>query len=82
LKSSKQKYLVVPKSKAVGESNIFSQLITILEKMPDVSIERIVGPQNSPKRIIIRSDQVSIQHLRSQFRDRLIIEPDSDLEMF
>jgi hypothetical protein len=82
LKKSKQKYLVVPKSKTVRESNIFPEIIILLEKMSDVSVERIVGPQDSPKRIVIRSDQASIQKLQSQFGDQLIIEPDSELEMY
>lgn len=82
MKASKQNFLVVPKSKAVGESDIFSQFMTILEKMPDVSIERVVGTQNSPKRLIIRCDQVSIQQLKSQFGEQLIIEPDSAIEMY
>ena len=76
--ASKQQYLVVPKSRK--QVNFLLEFLRIAERMPDVSVDRIVGDSSKPRRVIIRSTEAALKYLQSQFGDHLIIEPDSELQ--
>ena len=76
--ASEQQFLVVPKPK--NQVNFLLDFLRLVDKMPDVSVERIVGHISNPKRVIIRGTEDTLKNLRSQFGDQLIIEPDSELQ--
>lgn len=75
-------YIVAPKSRTKERSNELLQFLHSVEKRSDVSIERTVGESSHPRRLVIRTTPDVIEDLQSYFGDRLIIELDSDLQMF
>ncbi len=77
-----KQYIVVPKSRAKLEGNKLLEFLRFLKEKPDVSVEHIVGQSSNPRRLVIRGNDEAIKYLSSQFADQLIIELDSDLQMF
>jgi hypothetical protein len=75
-------YIVVPTTGSKTQGNILLEFIRVTEERADVSVERVVGPPTNPRRLVIRASPSTIANLQMQFTDQLIIEPDSDLQMF
>jgi hypothetical protein len=74
-----ERYIVAPRSRSNRDEIL--KFLSLVAERSDVSIERIVGDQSNPRRVIIRGIPQAISRLQSEFSDHLIIEPDSGLKL-
>ena len=81
MKSSGQRFIVVPKSRKEDRISLLREILAEIEKTPGVSVERVVGGADKMRRIEISGSEEQIGKLRSRYDDRLIIEPDRDLQL-
>lgn len=72
-------YLVVPRSQDKAK---LLEFLNEANKLSTVSVVRVVGDQDNPKRVIIKGTPEAIEALKNSFAREIIIEPDSDLKMF
>ena len=72
-------YLVVPRSQ---EKAKLLEFLDEANKLSNISVVRVVGDQDNPKRVIIKGTPEAIEALKHSFDREIIIEPDSDLKLF
>jgi hypothetical protein len=75
-------YLVVPRSQDKSKQAKLLEFLDAANKTPNVSVVRVVGDQDNPKRVIIQGTADAIEKLKNSFDPEIIIEPDSNLKMF
>ena len=75
-------YLVTPNTKTQGSTAALLAFLALAERTPRISVTQITGTRSQPVRVRISASNDDIQPLRSEFGDRLIIEPDRPLELF
>ena len=75
-------YLVVPKSQDKSKQSTLLQFLNAAEKIPSISIVRVVGDSDNPKRVIIQGTADAINELKTSFDRDVIIETDSSLNLF
>ena len=74
-------YLVVPRSQDKSKQAKLLEFLDAANKIPNVSVVRVVGDRDNPKRVIIQGTADAIEELKSTFDTEIIIEPDSNLKM-
>ncbi|GEM_PF-1744782 len=80
-----EQYIVEPSRQFSPKTSAASSLLEflqIVERNPDISVQKIIGDSNNPRRLIIHAKPESIKILESFFGGRLIIEKDEQLTMF
>ncbi len=75
-----EQHVVAPRSRT--SRNVLLEFLRVIEQDPGVSVERIVGESSSPRRLVIRAAPDTIKDLQARFGEHLIIELDSDLQLF
>jgi hypothetical protein len=78
-------YIVTPQTLIESDKSGVEDLLTFLnlvEQRADMSVLQIVGTRDEPQRLKISATETELAPFRSQFADRLIIEPDRPLELF
>jgi hypothetical protein len=75
-------YLVVPRSQDKSKQSTLLEFLNAAGKIPSISIVRVVGDSDNPKRVIIQGTPDAINELKTSFDRKVIIEPDSSLNLF
>jgi hypothetical protein len=74
-----KQYIIVPRSGVANSAAYMQQCLDTIKSRSDISIRRIVGEEDNPKRIIIAANPEAANELLRNFGDGLIIEEDQAL---
>ncbi len=81
--SDEAQFIVVPKRTAQQDARSSAALAQLPRLAParNITILRVVGPQESPQRLVIHGPKAQVAKLQEEFADELLFEEDRPLRL-
>jgi hypothetical protein len=81
--SDEAQFIVVPKRTAQQDARSSAALARLPHLAParNITVVRVIGPEESPRRLVIHGPKAQVAKLQEEFADELVFEEDRPLRL-